>query len=379
VTVLANGRIVTPRGTVSPGWLVIERGRITDVGGGQPPVGREALDLRGAWVVPGFIDLHVHGGAGASFSGDQDQVRQAAEFHRRHGTTRMLASVSTSRPETMLAAAASVAQLAADGRYGLAGIHLEGPFLSFARRGAQNPEGLRAPDPDLLRGLIEAGDGRVRVVTLAPELEGGMGLVRQVVEAGAVAAVGHTNATYVETVEAIESGARLATHLFNGMRPMHHRDPGPVVAVLRSRDVVCELINDGFHVDDAMVQLMFQVLGPDRIALVTDAISAAGMTDGEYGSGSRAIRVVGGRAELADGSSLAGSTLTMDRAFQRAVNVLGVPIEEAAIAAGTTPARVIGLDSCTGSIEPGKMADLVVLDEDLNLTGVMAEGAWIVG
>jgi N-acetylglucosamine-6-phosphate deacetylase len=229
----------------------------------------------------------------------------------------------------------------------------------------------------VLDRMLEAADGTLRVITVAPELPGGLDLVRRAVGAGVVVAVGHSDADYAEAGAAFDAGASLVTHLFNGMRPWHHREPGLVGAAIARRDVVCELINDGIHLHDATARLAFEALGPARIALVTDAIAAAGEGEGDFNLGSAAVSVRDGAVRLADGETLAGSTLTMDAALKRAVDRLEVPMTAAASAASTTPARVLGIDNRVGSLAVGQEADLVVLSDDLDVEAVMAAGRWI--
>jgi len=381
-TVLANARVVTPARVLSPGWVRIEEGRIAVVGSGGPgggeatvdPAAACAVDLGGAWLLPGFVDMHVHGGGGATYtSGEVDEARTAAAFHRSHGTTTTMASLVTAGVDDLERFVRALAPLVDEGV--VCGLHLEGPYLSPSHAGAHDPALLRTPDTAELDRLLDAAGGTVRMVTVAPELPGGMDLVRQTVDAGAVAAIGHTDATYEQARAAFDLGARVATHLYNAMRPLHHRDPGPVAAALEDDRVTVELINDGVHLHDAVAALAFRVAGPARTALITDAMAAAGMPDGAYDLGSMEVRVEDGIARLVDGGSIAGSTLTMDVALRRAVHVLGVPMVDAARAAATTPAGVLGLR--TGAVEPGLDADLVVLDDALAVRSVMVRGAWV--
>jgi N-acetylglucosamine-6-phosphate deacetylase len=219
----------------------------------------------------------------------------------------------------------------------------------------------------------------VRMVTLAPERPGAVDAVRLLVARGMVAAVGHTDATYEQTMAALAAGARIGTHLFNGMRPPHHRQPGPVFALLGARDVCCELIPDGVHLHDGTLSFVTRVAGPDRAVLITDAMAAAGMPDGTYELGGQAVAVSDGVARLAglpDDSPIAGSTLTMDAALRRVVD-LGVSLVDACRMAATTPARAIGLDGEVGGLVPGLRADLVVLDEELRVLRVMRAGEWV--
>ena len=381
-TVLANARVVTPERVLSPGWVRIEAGRIAAVGSGDPDGGESAVDpaaacavdVGGAWLLPGFVDMHVHGGGGATYtSGEADEARAAAAFHRSHGTTTTMASLVTAGLDDLERSVRALAPLVDEGV--VCGLHLEGPYLSPSHAGAHDPALLRAPDTAELDRLLAAAGGRVRMVTVAPELPGGMDLVRQTVAAGAVAALGHTDATYEQVRAAFDLGARVATHLYNAMRPLHHRDPGPVAAALEDDRVTVELINDGVHLHDAVAALAFRIAGPARTALITDAMAAAGMPDGAYDLGSMEVRVEDGIARLVDGGSIAGSTLTMDVALWRAVHVLGVPMVDAARAAATTPAGMLGLR--TGAVEPGLDADLVVLDDALAVRSVMVRGAWV--
>jgi len=378
VITLANGRIVVAGTVLDPGWLSVRGGGIAGVGRDAPPAGSAVVDLAGAYVLPGFVDLHMHGGGGAQITTDDpDEIRHAVAFHRRHGTTSTLASLVTDRPDRMVAAAAAVAGLIRRGEPGIVGIHLEGPFLNPDRRGSHHREYLLAPDPEALRRLLDAGDGQVRVVTLAPELPGGMDLVHSLSAAGVVAAVGHTDATYDQAHAAFAGGARLATHLFNAMRAFHHRDPGPAGAALDDERVTCELINDGVHLHPAAVRLA-SAAAPGRIAFVTDATPAAGMTSGRYHLGPVPVVADGGTVRLLDGT-LAGSTLTMDAAVRRAVRDDGLPIADVAAAAATTPARLVGIADRTGTLAPGLAADLVVLDADLRVRAVVADGALVHG
>jgi N-acetylglucosamine-6-phosphate deacetylase len=376
VLTLGGARVVLPDRVLERGVVRIEDDRIVAVEPGDAPSG--ATDLTGHTLVPGLVDLHVHGGGGAAFPAagrpddGLDQARTAAAFHLRHGTTSTVASLVTATPADLHRAIAVLADLCDDGT--LAGIHLEGPFLAAARCGAHDAALLRDPDPALLDDLLAAGRGHVRHVTLAPELPGALEAIVSLGRHGVVAAVGHTDASYPQTAAAFAAGAGLVTHLFNGMRPLHHRDPGPVAAALAHPTVVCEVIGDGVHLDDGTVAMLFTTLGADRIALVTDAMAAAGCADGTYRLGGLPVQVTGGVARTATGV-IAGGTSTLAAVLRRAV-LAGVPLPDAVRAATLTPARAVGLDD-RGAIAPGRRADLCALDADLRPAAVLRAGRWV--
>ena len=377
--VLSGGRVVTPEGVLSPGWIRLAGSRIDAVGPGEPPAptGLAVTDLRGAWVLPGFVDMHVHGGGGTSFTeGTAEDARRAAEFHRRNGSTTIVASLVTAPLGDLQARAALLAGLA--GEDVIAGIHLEGPFLSAARCGAQDPRHMIAPDVAVFASLHAAAAGRLRVITVAPELPGATALITAADQAGVVVAVGHTDATADITSAAVDAGASHATHLFNGMRPLHHREPGPVGALLDRDEVSCEVIADGVHLHDTAIRLVARAAGPGRMVLITDAMAAAGMPDGRYRLGSVRVDVAGGVARLAGGGpgAIAGSTATMAGVVRHAI-AAGLPVTEVAAAASTTPARVLGLGDRTGALRAGLDADLVVCDEEFGLRAVMRHGEWL--
>ncbi|HKA69961.1 MAG TPA: N-acetylglucosamine-6-phosphate deacetylase [Actinomycetes bacterium] len=390
---LTNATVLTP-GSTKPkaGWVRIAGDRIVAVGGARKPRARGGqgrstqsgrsgqldtiYDCGGRTLAPGYIDMHVHGGGGGSFtSGDPDDARAVARLHRRHGTTSIVGSLVTAPIPELTKAIAELAGLVESGE--LAGLHLEGPYLSRARCGAHNPTYLRRPDVNEVKGLLEAGRGTIKMITLAPELPGAIELIEHCVAAGLVVAVGHTDATYSETRLALAAGATVATHLYNGMRGQHHREPGPPTALLAAANVVVELINDGVHLHDAVVGVTFDAIGADRVALITDAIAAAGVGDGLYPLGPMTIRVTDGVARvLGPDGAIAGSTLTLEQAVARAVEVAGVKIGDAVTAASHTPARVLGLADRVGSIAQGKQADLLLLDEKMAVCKVMVRGRW---
>ncbi|MDG4784168.1 N-acetylglucosamine-6-phosphate deacetylase [Micromonospora sp. WMMD961] len=368
MTLRVNGRVVTPTGVIRQGCVEWDGDRITAVA--EYPTVRD-----GHWILPGFVDMHTHGGGGHTFTtGDADEARAAADFHLAHGTTTVLASLVSAPFELMRSATEAFAPLAEEGV--LAGVHFEGPYLSETRCGAQNPEYLRDPSTDELAELIKLGRGAVRMVTLAPERDGALEAIKLLTSQRVVAAVGHTDATYEQTRAAVAAGASVGTHLFNGMRPVHHREPGPVVALLDAPTVICELIADGVHLHDGMLTFVAATAGPDRAALITDAMAAAGMPDGEYELGGQAVAVADGVARLARDGAIAGSTLTMDAALRHAVTA-GIPIADAARMVATTPARAIGLGDRVGALQVGLRADLVVLDDDLNVVRVLRGGSWV--
>ncbi|MFS8098301.1 N-acetylglucosamine-6-phosphate deacetylase [Lentzea alba] len=370
---LTNGRVVTPSGVLEQGWVSVRDGRIVAVGEGVAPEG-PTTDVSGCTIVPGFVDIHCHGGGGDAFtSSDPLKVRKAASAHRRHGTTTLLASL-VSRPVPELADQVSaLAELVQEGV--VAGIHLEGPFLSAARCGAHDPAILCPPEQTAVTKLLDAGKGTVRMITIAPELEGAVAAVRQLVDNNVIAAIGHTDATEAQVRPAVDAGASVATHLFNGMRPLHHREPGPIGALLDDERVTVELICDLVHLHPTAVRLAAHHAGLKRTVLITDAIAAAGVGDGVYDVGGLEVRVVDGVPTLAGGAALAGSTLTMDMAFRNAVNACGLSLVEAAYATATRGAELLGLD--TGKLQPGCAADLVVLDAELKPRDVMVRGEWV--
>jgi N-acetylglucosamine-6-phosphate deacetylase len=375
-SVLAGARVVLPDRVQADGWVQLAGDRIVAVGSGRPPGGSTVRDLGGAWLLPGYIDLHMHGGGGHDVTVSRDEMRAAVAFHRTHGTTRTLVSLVTAPVDGLVEQLGWVSELTAlgpgdDGH--VIGSHLEGPFLSPVRCGAQNTDYMVAPDLAVLAELVRAGAGSLRCMTVAPELPGALEVVDELVRAGVVAALGHSDATYAQARAAIERGAALVTHLFNGMRPLHHREPGLVGAALES-DIASELINDGIHTHPAIARLVAG--SPDRLVLITDAIVAAGAGDGVFVLGGQPVQVQDRRASLVSTASLAGSTLTMAEAVRRAVLDGGLPIESASRAASANPARVVGIGDRVGSIIAGRDADLVVLDDDLRPTAVMAGGAW---
>lgn len=376
-TVLSAAQVVTPARVLAPGWVHLDGDRVVAVGEGPPPAG-DVLDLGDATLVPGFVDMHVHGGGGASFdAGTADAAAVVAGAHLAHGSTSMVASLVTDTHERMACSVRELSLLVCDGL--LAGVHLEGPWLSPDRSGAHQPGSLVEPTPAAVESLLAAGDGAVRMVTLAPELPGGVDAVRQIAAAGVVAAIGHTDATYDVARAALDAGATVGTHLFNAMRGLHHREPGPVGALLESAAADVELIADGVHLHPAVLRTAFAAK-PGRCVLVTDAMAAAGAEDGDYRLGPMAIEVREGVARLSDGGSgrgaIAGSTLTMDAAVRFAVRDAGLPLVDVVHAASTAPARVLGLRD-VGALEAGRRADLVVLDDDLEVVRVMRAGAWI--
>jgi len=371
--VLAGARVVLPTGIVDGGRVLVEGARIA----GSGPADAEIIDVSGHWLVPGFVDLHNHGGGGASFtSGTVEEVLKGVHTHRLHGTTTVVASTVTGDMDGLAQRAGLLSELAEQGD--IAGIHFEGPFISPCRKGAHSEELLRDPDPAEVRKLIDAARGRAKMVTLATELPGGIASVRLLAEHGVIAAIGHTDATYEQTREAIDAGATVATHLFNAMPALGHRTPGPIAALLEDERVTVELINDGTHLHPASLELAFRHAGAGRVAFITDAMDAAGFGDGRYMLGPLEVEVADGVARLVEGGSIAGSTLTLDRAFQRAVTIDRLPVEDVVAALSANPARLLGMDDKVGSLEPGKDADLVILDTDFGIKGVMRRGEWVV-
>ncbi|MBX7549616.1 N-acetylglucosamine-6-phosphate deacetylase [Streptomyces sp. NPDC004232] len=370
--VLTGARVVLPGGVVDDGRVSVEGTKITATAAESA----RAVDLTGHWVLPGFVDIHNHGGGGASFSGTAEDILRAVHAHRTHGTTTLVASTVTDEMDLLATQAGLLSELAEQGE--IAGIHFEGPFISPCRKGAHSEELLRDPDPAEVRKLIDAARGKAKMVTLATELPGGVDSVRLLAEHGVIAAVGHTDATYEQTVEAIDAGATVATHLFNAMPPVGHRSPGPITALLEDERVTVELINDGTHLHPAALELAFHHAGASRVAFITDAMDAAGAGDGRYLLGPLEVEVSEGVARLVHGGSIAGSTLTLDRAFQRAVTIDRLSVEDAVTALSVNPARLLGLSDRIGSLEPGKDADLVVFDADFALKGVMRRGEWVV-
>jgi N-acetylglucosamine-6-phosphate deacetylase len=375
---LRSKRIVTPAGTIA-GEISIRDGHIESVGAASAY--GDATELGRRWIVPGLLDMHVHGGGGAQCNtADPDEIARVAAFHARHGTTGMLATTVAASPDE-LAVALGAIHRAMEGSVGagVLGAHLEGPFLSPRRPGAMDPSTFLKPEGRIAEQLLAAGGGSVRLMTLAPELPGALELVRSLVDAGVVASIGHSDATYDQARAAVWSGAHAATHAFNAMRPLHHREPGVLGAVLDLPQVSCELICDGIHAEPAALRLAYRAKGPAGVRLVTDAMQAAGMPDGEYRLGAARVRVADGRATLADDGSIAGSTLTMDRAVRNAVGFLGITVEEAVVLASVNPARLLGIADRKGAIAPGMDADLTILDDDLRACATVIAGAWTHG
>lgn len=367
--------LLTGQELLRPGWIEVAGDTVRQIGSGAPP---HPADHDLETVVPGFVDTHIHGGGGADFSlATPEATAAAVDLHRQHGTTTLVASLVSAGPADLQRQVGELVGQVRDGV--IAGIHLEGPWLSGQRCGAHDPVLLRDPEAGEVARVLDVGDGTIRMVTLAPERPGALAAIEQIVTAGAAAAVGHTEATYEQTRAAIAAGATVGTHLFNAMRPIHHREPGPVIALLEDPRVTVELIADGVHVDAALYRHVTKAVGPDRLTLITDAMAAAGAADGPYQIGPMAVDVAAGVARLAGTSTIAGSTATMDAVFRFAVTHSGLPRDQALMAAvrqsSINPARALGLSSPV--LAAGARADLVALDARLAVTGVLHAGTWV--
>ena len=370
---LTAARVLTPVRHLAPGWVRVDGDRIVGLGSGEPPAVPD-LTFDDATVVPGYVDAHAHGGGGAAFGGGAAAAETVVRAHLAHGTTTMMASLVTDAPEPLAAAVAELAVLAEDGT--VAGIHLEGPWLSPLHKGAHDPGLLTEPTSDQVERLVAAAAGHLRMVTLAPELPGSLEAIGRLTGHGVVVAVGHTDATYDVVMAAVDAGATVGTHLFNAMRPLHHREPGPIVALLESPGVRVELVADGVHVHPAALR-MAAAAKPRDFVLVTDAMAAAASGDGDYRLGALAVQVRNGVARLADSGAIAGSTLTMAAAVKFAVRSAGLPLTDVIRAATSGPASMLGLDGKVGTLRVGQAADLLVLDGHLDVQRVMRHGIWI--
>ena len=372
--------MITPDGPVADGEIQIEDELITAVRPASPADhDRAEIETIEGVVLPGFVDTHTHGCGGHDLATDDvDEARAAVAFARRFGgTTSLIASLVTAPLETLEAQLRTLGPLVDAGE--IAGIHAEGPFLSEAKRGAHTPELLRDPDPASVDRLLTAADGRLSMITIAPERPGAIAAIERFVAAGVTVAVGHTDGDDPITERALDAGASVATHLFNAMPSIHHRDPGPIPRLLTDQRVLVELICDGVHVAPQVLTMAIEAAGVDRVAMITDAMVATGMPDGSYSLGGLQVAVSGGVARLrtTDGSqgSIAGSTLTMRAAFAYGVQQLGLSIEEVSTMTAATPARRHGLTDM-GRLEAGYRADLAVVDDQGNLLRLMHRGVW---
>jgi N-acetylglucosamine-6-phosphate deacetylase len=416
---VVRGRLVRPHSVVDDGVVVTSGGRVTFAGSlpdavaaGHGAAVDQVPPAPEVYVLPGLVDLHNHGGGGVSFPdvASADEALAGVLEHRRHGTTTLLASLVTAQPEVLVERAAVLAELAAAGE--IEGLHAEGPFLSLRRRGAHNPADLQEGSVDLVRDLAKAARGYLRTMTIAPEVPGVTGpggVAEALVEAGVLPSLGHTDGSTEQAEALIEQvatalaakgsalGPMTATHLFNGMRPLHHRKPGPIAACLAAAargDMIVELIGDGVHLDPATVRSVFDMVGADHVVLVTDAMAAAGVADGRYELGPMSVVVHDGVARVAtknvSDTQVTGVTPTSDTSeagegpiaggtahlidVVRCAVTGGVPLVDAVRSATAVPARVLGLTGEVGSLEPGARADVLVTDADLRPVRVLRLG-----
>lgn len=356
-------------GKIAPGWIEVEGSTISAVGRGT----RAGATTIPQLIAPGFVDIHCHGGGGFSYSStDVNEIHTAIATHRSHGSTSVMASLVT---EPLDALAEQIGRLLPLFNRGeILGIHLEGPYLAPAQCGAHDPALLRSPDVKEISELVALGEGAIRMVTLAPELPGALEAIDYLVSQGIVVALGHTDANATQARAGFDHGATVVTHFYSGMRPLHHRDAPFSLEALLDNEVTLELILDGHHVVQDAVELLKRI-ADDRIVLITDAMAAAGAADGEYKIGALEVHVANGVARLVGGTSLAGSTLTLDRALKRAVEVQGFTMSQALYALTTRPAAALNASNA-GSLAAGKIANLLLLD-GTTISRAMYRGEWL--
>lgn len=375
-----NARVVTPDGIIENGWIRFNEGIIEEIGSKPFDDGLghvDIVDAQGGWVLPGFIDVHVHGGAGHDFmDADACGLNEITRFHAAHGTTGIVATSLTASRDDLTGVLERISSyMSAPMPYAqVIGVHFEGPFINEKWKGAQNPAHIVPPQLEWLEDWVARFPGIIKIQTLAPEADGALDYIARLAHHGIVPSCGHTDATYEQITAAADRGLRHAVHAYNAMRIFHHREPGTVGAVLTDDRITAEVIADGHHVHPAGIKLLHSAKGTDNVILVTDAMAAAGMPDGDYNLGGLPVRMTCGVARLKEGDSLAGSTLNMISAVRFLVREVGVPVEQASRMASANPARQLRIAHLTGTLEKGKRADILLLDESLELQKIWIGG-----
>src|SRR5215831_5111905 len=376
---LRDARLIDATSDITHGSIAIEGTHIQTVEDAVYIDQQQAqiIDASGMIVIPGFIDVHTHGGGGYNLqTTDADEIRAYARWAPKTGTTSFLivvVGVPGSIPETQLKTAIEVLDEQGNGAEPL-GIHLEGPYISVAKRGAHLPSWLRKPEESETEHLLQLTNGHLRLLTLAPELPGASAMIRRLVDAGITVSIGHTNATYEQSLEAIKLGVTHATHCFNAMRPLLHRAPGPLAAIAQSDQVRGELIADGVHVHPAAMHALVKLLGPDRVVVITDALSGAGASESTFDFAGQPAKVIRGAARLTDGT-LTGSVLTMDQALRNMLLMTDVTLQQAVGMLTLNPALAAQVSHRKGRLKAGYDADVLILDQSLMLQATFCKGA----
>lgn len=372
-TLLRAARAVDARTIIDDAWILIDGDAIRAVGSGpDAPAADRNVDLGGHTLVPGFIDLHGHGGAHGAYDNGPDEIHAALAMHRQHGTTRSVLSLVANPIPNLTRSLDTIRDVMTDDPLVL-GAHLEGPFLSAHNHGAHEPDFLLEPSRANVDQLLTAGAGVLRQVTVAPELDDALDAIRHLTANGVLVAVGHTVADAATALAAFDAGATLLTHAFNAMPGIHHRKPGPIVAAAADDRITLELILDGVHVDPTVARTLFRA-APGRVALITDAMAAAGSPDGTYRLGTLTVTVDDGVARVAGTDTIAGSTLTQDAALRLAVTAAGIDMQEAVASLTGVPATALRLQHRHGYLAAGHVADIVALTPKLDVAAVWANG-----
>ena len=370
--IIVNGTIITPFHLISGKAIIIEKGRIREIVNKEELstatlTGAEVIEGKDKFIAPGYIDIHVHGGGGSDvMDGNYEAINQIAIAHSHFGTTSFLPTTMTMSKDKTIRSLRSICEAVKKGTAGaeILGIHMEGPYINSEKKGAQREEDIKKVSIEEFSEFNQASGNLIRLVTIAPEMPGAIDFIKYLDKQKIIVSVGHSNATYAQVQAGIQAGLSHVTHTFNAMRGLHHREPGVVGAALTSPELTVEVIADGIHIHPIVLKILTKIKEGEKIVLMTDAMRAAGLKEGTYDLGGQEVIVTKGQARLKDGT-LAGSVLTMDKAVKNMASKVGVPLPKAIQMASFNPARSIGIDDKKGSLEPGKDADIVILNKNL--------------
>lgn len=369
--IIKNGSVFVPRGAFEDRTLYISGDRISEAPAGSQA--EEVIDAAGLYVIPGLTDIHFHACMGVDFcDGKEDSLQKIADYELSQGVTTICPASMTFSEEKLIEVMTAAKNFSNKRGARLVGINMEGPFISYEKKGAQNPDYIHRPDADMFFRLQEAAGGLIKLCDIAPEVDGAMECIERIKDDVRVS-LAHTAASYEVAREAYEKGARHATHLYNAMPGFGHRSPGVIGAACENDNVTVELICDNVHVHAAAVRTTFRMFGDDRICMISDTMEACGLTDGKYSLGGQDVYVKGNLATLKDGT-IAGSATNLMNCLRTAVKVMGIPLESAVKCSAVNPAKAIGIYDNYGSLCPGKIANVVLLDKDLNIVHVIQEG-----